>query len=860
MQQRTFTRNGVIYQDNGDGTATVVGYESGPTAVAPADPSKAFDPQKAQAEATRAAAEAALAQAQTPFAAQLAQAEAARAAAEAEKARTEAQGGAKTQAQQGEERDRVSRLNQLVQQINRVEQLYRAGPGATSGPIESLADYLPTDANSRLDVAGAQLSQQGLAAFRVPGTGTVSDRDAVMFDRGNLPTAATRDVANEEIIRGLKARVEEELQSLGQPAPQWGAAPNQRDDQGAPGNALDMIRLQGGSGPGGAVPLADSSTEQYQTVANPALERAHNDLVASLIQQGGGRLDPQAYAQGFAQLAQEFGVNDRNAAGRAEWAQAMNAYLDAGGRTLPTTLSTQEVMSAGDIARNNLANNPVGGFLAGAGNAALLGGIEAALPGEFAAMRDAQGGPVIAGEVGGAIGTTAGIGALGRAIAGRAAPSLLGGGARAQFMRNVATDAAYGAGYGGVSEGDPLTGGALGAGGSVLGQGAARGLGAMIGGAQRTAAAQALLNRGVPVSVARQLGLGRVEDVMQSLPLAGDVARARQADSFVGFNQAAFQEAGRPIGATIPPIAGRDGITALDQAVGGAYDSATRGVTVGIDPQFTTDFAALARQIGALPGDYQAAAQQVVRNRVAPAVAGGRMTGEGYQQAIRGIRAARSNADNVGNTGFEQDYRDALGGAENMLTGAMGRGGGQSTIDGLARANEAYGNLKILEDAALNRAKVGTRTGEVNVFAPSQLLEASRRSEARFGNGAALRQLGEEGQAVLPTTLPNSGTIDRAIALGAVPATAGAIGGGVGFTGAEQDQGAQGAVSGTGMGLGTLAATSGILALLGTRGGQKALEQILISRPQIAQRAGQAVRRRGGLFGSAGGSLALQAQ
>jgi hypothetical protein len=767
----------------------------------------------------------------------------------------EARDGAAPSAQQREDRDRISRINQLVQQIKRTEQLYRAGPGQTSG-LSSLLDYLPTDTNTQLDVAGAQLSQQGLAAFRIPGTGTVSDRDAIMFDRANLPAAAKFDAANEEILRGLKSRVEEELKVLRQPAPQWGAPPARRDEN-SPGNALDMIRTSNGSGGlgGGAAPRADLNAQQFRTNPNPALARAHDELVRGLIEQGGGRLDPEAYAQGFARLAQDFGVQDRTGPGeRAAWAQAINRYLDTGGRTIPTDLTEQQLMTAGDILANNVANNPVGGALAGAANGISAGLLEGTFPGGMAAMRDAQGIPTALGEIGGTIGASYGIGAGGRVLAGRLAPALLGGGNAARLGRAVAPDVAYGALYGNNTEGDPLTGATFGAAGSLAGQGLAHGLGATVGGLNRTAAAQALLDRGVPVSVARQLGLGRVEDVLQSLPLAGDASRARQADSFVGFNQAAFQEGGKPIGANIPPIAGRDGLDALNQSVGGAYDAATRGVTVDIGPHFTADFGNLTRKISGLPGDYQAAARQVIQNRVAPAVAGGQMTGETYQQAIRGLRAARSNADNVGNTGFEQDYREVLGDAENMLTGAMMRGGGQQTIDGLARANEAYGNFKILEDAALNRAKVGTRTGEVNVFTPSQLLEAARKSEAKFGNGAALRQLGEQGQEVLPSTVPNSGTTDRAAAL-ALLAGAGGIGGGLGLA---SDQSAQGAASGAGTGLGTLAATSAILGLLGTRGGQKALEQILITRPQVAQRAGQGVRRSGGLFGRSGASLALQ--
>lgn len=819
-----------------------------PMPIAPMNPAQQFEAPKAQADAQRAQAEAALAQAQTPYAGQIAQAEVQKALAEAAKARAEA--GRDPNAQKLD-RGKVGQFLALEKQLARLRELYRSGPGATSG-ASSVMDYLPSDANSRFDSAGAGLSEVGLAAFRVPGVGSQSDAELRQFIAANTPRASDRDAAIEEKLRNLETRLQATKQAWGVDPAAPAAQLLQQFEGGdtANTNAMGQIRTTGGGSPEmQAVPLADSGSRQFRTVDDPALARAHDDLVQSLITKNGGRLDPGEYAVAVGRLVGEFGYTDPTGPeGRKTWASEVNKYLDGGGRTIPTSLTAREVMSANEIAANNLVNNPLAGAIIGSINGVTGGVPEAIAPGQFSALRDSQPVPMLVGEIGGAIGGIKGLGTLGRSIASRVAPSLLGGGAKGQVLRNVAVDTGYGAAYGQNTQGDPMTGAALGLGGSLLGQGGARTLGAAIGGLQRTPAAQALRERGVPVSVARQLGLGRAEDLSQSIPVVGDMSRARQAESFVGFNQAAFQEGAKPIGATIPSIAGRDGVTALDNAVGTAYDDATRGVNVGIDPQFTTDFAALSRQIGGLPGDYQAAARQVVQNRVAPAVSGGQMTGEQYQQAIRGIRAARSNADNVGNTGFEQDYRNVLGGAENMLTGVMGRGGGQQTVDGLRSANEAFGNLKILEDAALNRARVGTRSGEINVFAPSQLLDAARKAEVQYGSGAALRRLGEQGQEVLPSTVPNSGTADRTLFAGLLGG-AGLAGSGAGYA---NDQSVGGAAEGAGSGIGATIGIGAILAALGTRRGQQALEQILISRPQTAQAIGSGFRRRAGLFGSAG--------
>lgn len=139
-----------------------------------------------------------------------AQADAAKAQADAEEAKFRREHGGLSPsdiaARQKELTDRQRALAPLVEQINRTQELFNAGPGATAPwTVSALRDYMPNDANKRFDTAGAQLSQIGLGAFRVPGTGTVSDRDAMMFDRGNLPQASNFDASNDEILRGMVA-------------------------------------------------------------------------------------------------------------------------------------------------------------------------------------------------------------------------------------------------------------------------------------------------------------------------------------------------------------------------------------------------------------------------------------------------------------------------------------------------------------------------------------------------------------------------------------------------------------------------------------------------------------------------------
>jgi hypothetical protein len=710
--------------------------------------------------------------------------------------------------------------------------------------------------NAAFDSAGAGLSEVGLAAFRVPGVGSQSDSELRQFVAANTPRAGDRDSAIQEKLGNLRRRLEATKQA-------WGVDPKAPAadllgavDGGQPADqeqisAMDVLRISGNQGGGTAAPLADVGSGATIRESYPdAMVQDHDMLVARLVQQGGGRIDPQAYAQERAKLEREYGYQGDPAA-NAQWATSVNQYLDAGGRTIPSGIQPAErLMTAGETMRNNLVNNPVAGAAIGAADALSMGIPTAVAPDHMMALSDAQAGPMLAGQIAGTIGGTMALGGAGRLAAGRVAPQLLQGGARGQFARNVATDAAYGAGYGGMTQGDPLTGLAVGTAGSVIGQGGAKALGAGVGGMQISEAARLLRERGVPISVGRQLGLGRVEDLGMSIPGVGDMIRNRQMDSFEGFNRAAFEEAGRPIGFQ-PTQIGAGGVAEFDDAVSDAYTTATRGVSAPIDTQFYRDLRPVVQSVRGLPDDYRSAAETIIERRIEPAIAGGQITGEQFQQAVRGIKQSRANAGKTPSlAGFEQEYRDALTGMEDLLTGTMTRGAGPDVAGNLNAANAANRKFKTIEDASLDRAKIGTQTGDVNVFTPAQLIAASRASERKGFGDNPLMPLGRAGQEVLPSTVPNSGTADRLAFMGAVGGL-GALGGGAEFATTNQ----LGTTADAGLTAGSLAAAA---ALLGTRRGQQLLEKVLITRPQVAQRAGDAIRRRGGLFGSSGNAIAQQ--
>ncbi len=723
---------------------------------------------------------------------------------------------------QADKQNRVRALNSLVDQINRTQELGNAGPLASQGMLSAVSDYLPTAANKRFDTSGAQLSQQGLAAFRVPGTGTVSDRDAMMFDRGNLPQASNMDAQNEEILLGLRRRVENEYESLGLPKPQWVSPLNQAQPEG-PANV----------GAQGSMWNATFGTPRTREERNPGLEKQ----VRAAFLRGAN------YEQ-LSAITESAGYGPINA---MDYARAEEARKKGQAGGVSFTVKKAVPLSRFEEA----AGSSTGAVGIGLGNAGSFGLVKRFAPDQYAEAENMNGGSMLGGEVLGAITGTGAIGKLGTGVAGRMGTlgqKLLQGGGRAgNLARGVGTDVAYSAAYG-AGSGDGVAESALAGGvGSLGGRAVGKVLGKGIGGLTRAPGAQELADRGIPLTVGQNMGgmLKGIEDRAAGYPIIGDIIGNRRLEGMQGFNQAAFNDAGQPIGAQISNT-GEQGLNDLMQATSGAYDSATAGMNVPLDAQFMPDLAQVAQQSRNLPPDLAQRFNAAMDNRVQPIAQSGQMTGETYQQGMRGLSGYKAE---MTKPGFEGDYRDALSGAQDVLKSQMMRGGGASVVEGLGKADRSYRLTKVLQDA-VSRAKNGTGSGEIQTFTPAQLNMSAAANAKKFGGQRPFASLIDAGQQVLPSKIPDSGTAGRLAQL-ALP---GFVAGGAGTGYATGGEG--GAATGGIASLGLLAA----LAAGGTKGGQKAINKLLFDRPAALRgpKARRAIGKLQGLFGAASVPLALE--
>lgn len=754
-------------------------------------------------------------------------------------------------------------LDALVKQINRVQDLYNQGlRDEPYSILSSLGDYLPTSENRQFDAAAAGLAEQGLAAFRVPGVGAQSDTELRQFVAANKPDTSNFDSEIEEKLLQLRNRVDATRASLGLPPAAWTGLPEKTkdDDEPAPpavgagpsGTPWDQV--YGGSeapvtgGGFGAnsknMPFSEATTKKY------------NEYFANAIANG-GYLDPADFARVYADLGRQSAppgsdISPDTAAYEAfaraynEQLKAVRAQTGGKGGTVPPPGGLDVPMSTWEKVRHNtaLGASPV----IGATNAVTLGAVEGLAPDEMAALREHDNPYVRYGELGGEVaGTIYGtnkIGKFGTAITKKAlnprlAARVLRGGGKAKFARNLATDATYGAGYGTVTEGDPLKGAAIAGVASTGGQTLGKVGAGLIGGKQISEAAMRLKKLGVPLTVGQSMGgfAKNVEDMFVGTPFVGMPAGARRVEGLQAALRAAGEEAGAPIGASSKST-GLKLIDDLNTAKTGAYTKATAGKAGPLDNAFISDITKLGAVRDQLLPDQQLVFNKLMTNRVVPLIKSGKMTGDDFQQIMREFKSARASPPTKS---FEEQWRKATTGVMDAIEGQMSRIGGPQVAKDLSAANLSNRQINTLKKAMLAE-KGGSKSGQNYLPTGSALQNAGWQNQLKYGGERPFAQLADDMQEVLPNRVPDSGTARR-IAQYALPGVVGAAGADYVSDNPMVNTGSDAAKA-------TLA-TGALLAALGTRRGQKAVNALLTERPDAVRKFATSMGKRKGLLGSA---------
>lgn len=268
----------------------------------------------------------------------------------------------------------------------------------------------------------------------------------------------------------------------------------------------------------------------------------------------------------------------------------------------------------------------------------------------------------------------------------------------------------------------------------------------------------------------------KIEDVATSIPIVGTGVANAQRRSLESFNRAVANEVLSPIGETVPKTtpAGRALIAQVDDAISNAYNTAHAKVKPFTpDRQFVQDFQTL-KSVNTLFADEATYFRKFFNDQILPEMSGGPMNGQTAQRISSMLkREARqfSQSQDVAQQKLGAAFRETVDVFDDLLARTN-----PAVAPDIKKANAAFARLIRME------AATGSTGAAEGVFTAPQFQAAVRRSDmsprkGEFARGRALMQnLSDPARAVLPSTVPDSGTpIRSAVGLGAGALTSGMI-------------------------------------------------------------------------------------
>lgn len=277
-------------------------------------------------------------------------------------------------------------------------------------------------------------------------------------------------------------------------------------------------------------------------------------------------------------------------------------------------------------------------------------------------------------------------------------------------------------------------------------------------------ATRTLLDLGVTLTPGQMSGgYGhRVEDAISSVPFLGAMIRSGQKQSVESFNRAAINLALDPIGVKLPKdvSVGRDAVEHAERALSDAYNSLLPKIVFRADQQFVSDLGNLRTLVTELPPAQAQQFENIFVNRVQKRLdPNGVMLGHTFKEVESELatvaRQYRSSSD-----GAQRQMGVAVDELRSLLRQNLERAN-PAHADELGKINSGWARFVRIQEAAARRAQSD------GVFTPGDLSAAVKKTDTsvrkgRYAKGGALMQdASDAGSAVLPRTLPDSGTPER---------------------------------------------------------------------------------------------------
>ncbi len=352
---------------------------------------------------------------------------------------------------------------------------------------------------------------------------------------------------------------------------------------------------------------------------------------------------------------------------------------------------------------------------------------------------------------------------------------------------------------------------------------------------------QALIDAGVNLTPGQLAGgmAHTIEDKLTSVPVLGDIIKGAQGNGIGSLNTAVYNRTLRPLAdagfdINVPTTVGRDAVDSVTDQVKNAYNTLLPKLSFTADPQFASELQNIKGMAAQLPPAQATQFNNILKNNLF-----NKMTPQGNMNG-ESLKAVESDLGTLAK-GYQGDalfdnrqLGNAIQSTLESVRSSLGRTNPEFAPQ-LQKINESFANLVRLQKAA---ASTGAKDG---VFTPAQLSQAVRASDSTvrknaFARGQAFMQdLSDPAKSVMPSTIPDSGTAGR------------------GFLGLGTA-----ALAGGHFVNPAIPAVAGVAALPYTSAGQKIMQALITSRPQISRTIGKGLLDNAGTLGLLGVPAAVQ--
>jgi hypothetical protein len=318
---------------------------------------------------------------------------------------------------------------------------------------------------------------------------------------------------------------------------------------------------------------------------------------------------------------------------------------------------------------------------------------------------------------------------------------------------------------------DPLTVAKDAAGGAI---------GAKVGGAALSAlgkvaapalkpAVRALVDAGVSLTPGQLAGgaARTIEDSLTSWPILGDMIKNAKVRSVASFNTAAANSALSHIGETVPDTVapGRATISHVENRLGQGYDAIAPQLKADIDVPFVQNVGALRSSIAPEALDNMPTFDRVLKDEVLARADPNTMSlnGQGAKDAMTAVGQEIRKYSPSPDPKVQAVVR-GLQGLQDEIGGSLAR---NSPADAASKLNDL--NAGWAKFSRLRAASAAASEKADGLFTPYQLSQAVKKGDKSVGKGgfargdALMQDFAGNGEKVLPSTVPDSGTVGRGL-------------------------------------------------------------------------------------------------